>query len=124
MHQLKSTDYRKAIAEVVLKDFNSEIHTLRDVVKLAKDDYITNLGGTEINREKIECIRGDLNNLFTLSSKNKGLVFNVFTDLTKNQNQGNQSKVDTYKYESRANVNESRGLNKNQNTKSFFNFLM
>ena len=53
LHQLKGSDYRRAIAEVVLKDFNTECVTLRQNIKDAKELYITNLVGTEIDRTKV-----------------------------------------------------------------------
>jgi hypothetical protein len=59
-------DYRRSIAETVLKDFSSALSQLRETVRAAKDSYVYGFGEMEVNRTKINCIREDLQRLFTL----------------------------------------------------------
>jgi hypothetical protein len=50
-------DYRRSIAETVMKDFSFELSGLRDNIKTAKENYIEGLGVVEPDRARIECIR-------------------------------------------------------------------
>ena len=68
------SDYRKSIAETVVKDYSYELSSLKDGVKAAKDNYLSSLGEVEPDRARIECIREDLQRLFRLSKKASGLV--------------------------------------------------
>lgn len=41
---IPGADYRKSIAETVLKDFSVEISGLKDNVRVAKENYLNGLG--------------------------------------------------------------------------------
>ena len=68
------SDYRKSIAETVVKDYSFELTSLKESVKIAKDNYLSSLGEVEPDRARIDCIREDLQRLFRLSKKTAGLV--------------------------------------------------
>lgn len=43
-------------------------------MRIAKENYLSGLGEVEPDRERIECIRNDLQRLFKLSKKNTAVI--------------------------------------------------
>ena len=57
-----------------MKDFTMELTGLRDNVRIAKENYLSGLGEVQPDRERIECIRNDLQRLFRISKKNTAVI--------------------------------------------------
>lgn len=51
------SDYRRSIAEVVMKDYYSELTSLKEGVRVTKEAYLSTLGEVEPDRARIDCIR-------------------------------------------------------------------
>ena len=66
---LRTPEYRRTIAEVVIRDFAQEINDLRGLATNAKNSYIQSLGEVECDRAKIEAIRDSLQKLFFINRK-------------------------------------------------------
>lgn len=58
----------------MLKDFATELMGLRENVRAAKESYLSGLGEVEPDRDRIECIRGDLRRLFRISGRASNAV--------------------------------------------------
>ena len=74
--QLNGSEYRRTIAEVVTRDFDSYVNSLRNMMGTAKESYIQNLGEIVCDRSKVEVVRDNLNKLFYINrkpSKNKNI---------------------------------------------------
>ncbi len=107
------SEYRKAISEVVLKDYSYEIKKLHDSIKEAKIQYIENLGEVEPDMQRIECLKNDLKNMFYFKKKTaKVIEKSIFSVLAPNNHmmQNNDSKYE--------NVQQAASRTR----KSFFNF--
>ena len=51
--QLNGSEYRRTIAEVVTRDFDSYVNSLRNMMESAKESYIQNLGEIVCDRSKV-----------------------------------------------------------------------
>ena len=64
INQLNGSEYRKTIAEVVTKDFDGFMNSLKKMMTSAKEKYIHKLGEIVLDRSKVEIVRNNLNKFF------------------------------------------------------------
>lgn len=69
LDSLRGPEYRKAIAEVVVNDFNEEIKEIQMCSKAAKDNYSKFLGEVVVDHTRIDSIRDNLLSVFIFQAR-------------------------------------------------------
>lgn len=114
MSIIKGSEYRKAISEVVLKDYTFEMKKLQDSINDAKLQYLDNLGEIEPDIQRIECLKNDLKQMFYFKKKTAKVIeksiFSVLVPNNQGMGQNNESKY------------EQAPQAASRTRKSFFNF--
>ena len=74
INQLNGSEYRKTIAEVVTRDFDSFVNQLKVMMTSAKEIYISKLGEIVLDRSKVEIVRNNLNKFYYHQRSSKHYV--------------------------------------------------
>jgi hypothetical protein len=69
LNGLKGSDYRRSIAETVMRDFSEELLGLREGVRAAEESFLSGLGEAQLDHARANCLREDAQRLFKVTKR-------------------------------------------------------